>query len=135
MDMFKNTIIIFMALLLGCDGPGITGAKALPALDRDDIIWEYAVTDSLNRLVFSREIDGADLPRLVVLGPDERNQRVLVRRCEDRFSGCKLTHNVSGLFYEDCISTDCGDIGGVPVIDYVGIVGTPRYTGCEPDTS
>ena len=107
----------------------------LPRMSVEDIKREYRIVDSLNVLSFNNELDTSKIDRYVTLGMDERNDLVVVRRCEDRLFGCMLTYNVFGLFYEDCDSLACTEAVGTRVIDYEGIAGSPRFIGYAPDTS
>ncbi len=123
-----------ISLILTCRGP--EGPEdELRDLTLGDIKREYSVVGSLNVLVFQNELDTSKIDHYVVLGRDIRNEGIVIRRGEKRLFGCMLYPLVFGLFYEDCDSSECTRIEGIKVIDHEGIVGTPRYVGCAPDTS
>ena len=126
--------LLFILLCWGCSW--LSGPEDnLPRLTVEDVKREYRIVDSLNVLSFNNELDTSKINRYVTLGIDERNDLVVVQRCEDRLFGCKLTYNVFGLFYEDCDSLDCTESVGIRVIDYEGFAGSPHFIGCAPDTS
>jgi hypothetical protein len=120
-----------LSLLLVCSGPD----DNLPDLTVDDIKAHYCIVDSLNTLVLMDGPDISKIDRYVVLGKDIRNDGIVIRRGEERLFGCMVNPLVFGLFYEDCDSSECTQIGGIKVIDYEGFAGAPRYVGCAPDTS
>ncbi|MFC1543121.1 hypothetical protein ACFL4K_01120 [Candidatus Neomarinimicrobiota bacterium] len=120
-----------ISLILTCTGP----EDNLPDLTLDDIKEQYRQVDTLNALVFRNELDTSKVDRYLVLGRDFRNDEVIVRRGEERLLGCFMHPLFFGLFYENSDSSQCSQVGGIKVIDYEGIAGTPRYVGCAPDTS
>ena len=131
-------IPIFLVLVVSsCENPDEENYDSdYRLLTLADIKAEYRIVDSLNTLSFQNELDTTDLDRHIVLGIDSRNDHLLARRCDQiRLMGCLIYQNVSGLYYDDCDSTQCEDIDGIFIIDYEGFAGIPRFIGCSPDTN
>ena len=128
----KPLFLLFAVIILftGCFENQDAGTEHLRELTLADIKREYVIADSLNRLADKSDVDMGTK----ILGVDRRNGQIIVRTCGPRGFGCYLFTNYFTLEYLDCDSLQCNDKGGIWLIDYVGIAGTPSVVGCIPDT-
>ena len=124
-----SILILFPILLFACSDK-IENPYNLKLLSVRDIIREYAIADSLNKLDDRNNIDTEP----VILGIDERNGKQLIRTCINRGFGCLLFSDYYTILYQDCDSSCCEKSGNL-LIDYAGIVGARTIVGCEPDTT
>lgn len=123
-----SIFIILSILLFGCSDE-IENPDHLKMLSLNDIIHEYTIADSLNKIEDWNTLD----TETKILGIDKRNGQVIVRECRTRGFGCLLYTNFYTILYQDCDSLCC-EKNGNWLVDYVGFAGARSPVGCEPDT-
>lgn len=121
-----NYLLLTGILFLGCN------KQYQDDMSLSDIKSAYAKVEFLNQLLQNGE--DTDEPDVEFLGVDARNGLPINQKLTDRCGGCILYLQYE-LILEGINEDECAGQDKVSIIDYCGIVGTPTYMGCQPDTT